>query len=433
MFLRLSPAAFVVAWHLLSSLLVLSTSGSNLKPVLAQNSDRDVILFWNNEALDTVRELSIGAFDAARTYAMVNAAMFDAIIGSDHFLNLNPAVVDASPKFRISRTNPVKKAAANAAAHAVLSNLFPDRATTYDSIKQQIVDSLRNNYSNSKAAAFGADVGAKVYSIRLSDGTIPKQTLAGGTGSTVFRADFGSASFADMEEFIIADASVYKSQGPPATNSREYLAAHTEVRLLDDASYENQEYDEIFRFWKAGGGTVRPPGEWIKTAIVLADDTELRLLQTATLFVTLSLGLADTAIAVASNKEEYQYWRPATAILEANDDGNPDTVQNDTWEPRNGSIGGSPEHTSGQSAFAGCASTILAEFFRSNEIEFTIEGDNAIAGPRTYSSFSEAAAEAGRSRIFSGIHFEFSNQAGQQSERDVAREVLKWQEPFVFF
>lgn len=420
----------------LSSLLVLSAGGGALRPAAATwrgTGDRDVILTWNEAALDTVRELRLGAFDAARTYAVVNAAIFDAVAGADPFLDLNPAVVDMQPRRIVSRSGAARTAVATGAAHAALAGLFPERAEIYDAAKDEILDGLPGKGRGiERAASFGAEVGAEVVSVRSEDGSIPKVTQPAGSGPTKFRADFGSAAFADMDEFIIDDASIYKSDGPPPTSSPEYLAAHTEVRLLGDARYENQEYEEIFSFWKAGGGSVRPPGEWIKAAIVLAEDRDLDLLGAVGLFSTLALGLADTAIAVASDKVEYQYWRPATAIREANTDDNSETVQDGEWEPRNGSIGGSPEHTSGQSAFAGCASTILADFFGSNEITFTIEGDNAIAGARTYASFSEAAAEAGRSRIFSGIHFEFSNQAGQQTGRDVAREVIGWQEPGAF-
>jgi hypothetical protein len=39
---------------------------------------------------------------------------------------------------------------------------------------------------------------------------------------------------------------------------------------------------------------------------------------------------------------------------------------------------------------------------------------------RSFSSFTEAAAEAGRSRIYGGIHFEFANQNGLESGRQIA-------------
>jgi hypothetical protein len=44
---------------------------------------------------------------------------------------------------------------------------------------------------------------------------------------------------------------------------------------------------------------------------------------------------------------------------------------------------------------------------------------------RTYKGFAEAASEAGRSRIYGGIHYEFDNREGQLLGAAVAREVLR--------
>lgn len=136
------------------------------------------------------------------------------------------------------------------------------------------------------------------------------------------------------------------------------------------------------------------------------------------------MGLGDSVATSFDSKFVFHFWRPTTAIQNADTDGNPATIADPDWQPRNGSIGSSPEHTSGQSTFAGAGSTILAGFFCRDHFTFRFEGDDAIAGARTFHSFSQAAAEAGRARIFAGIHFEFSNQAGQEAGRGVGREIL---------
>ena len=107
---------------------------------------------------------------------------------------------------------------------------------------------------------WGFTVGNAVVNIRSTDGSTPKETLPGGNGHGKFRNDYGSASFRNMYSFVVNDPLEYASVGPPALTSPEYLAAQTEFRLLGSADYANTEYDEIFNFWKAGGGSVRPPG-----------------------------------------------------------------------------------------------------------------------------------------------------------------------------
>ena len=397
-----------------------------MTPVLGFSQTVQPIITWNHQALDTVRT-GVGTPAAARLYAMVNVAMYDAVNGIDRANNLSTRdhalVPPTGAPFLGSRF-----AAASAAAHAVLSALHPELSAVYDGQLADELEALGGTGSTfiDIGVTWGETVGAMVVTLRTNDGSSPQEIQPGGTGPGDFRADFTSAQYRNMTPFAIADKAPYLSPGPPALTSREYLAAHHEVRLLGDAAYVNQNYEDIFRFWRGGSGSARPPGEWIKIAITVAEEREttLFLSQTARLFALLGMALGDATITAWDSKFTYQFWRPATAIVNASTDGNPDTVEDAAWTPRNGSIGGSPEHTSGQSTYAGAGSTILAGFYCDNNIAFTFEGDDAINGPRTFESFSDAAREAGRARIFAGIHFELSNQAGQTAGRGVAREIL---------
>jgi hypothetical protein len=144
----------------------------------------------------------------------------------------------------------------------------------------------------------------------------------------------------------------------------------------------------------------------------------------ARLFALLTMALADTVAPTVTAKVNYQHWRPATAIREADTDGNSATDPDPTWAPRAGGIGGTPQHTSGHSSFSAAGAKILAGFFCRDNISFTHASDSAPSAPRTYPSFSAAAAEAGRSRVVGGIHFEFGNQDGLTAGRGVATEIL---------
>jgi hypothetical protein len=68
---------------------------------------------------------------------------------------------------------------------------------------------------------------------------------------------------------------------------------------------------------------------------------------------------------------------------------------------------------------------VLAGFFCKDDIGFTHVSDSAPGGAaRSYAGFAAAAAEAGRSRVLGGLHFELSNQAGLLAGRGVGAEVL---------
>lgn len=401
-----------------------------LSASLARADEGAVVLAWNDQALDAVRDERLGAPVAARLYAMVNVAIYDAVNGIDRarlgrfdrlFGRESALVEPEGAPLRGSR-----EAAAAAAAHAVLVALVPERAITFET--QLAADLARLGAGGDVIAGqlWGEGVGAMVVDLRENDGSTPPQTLPGGTAPGQFRGDFTSAQFADLLPFGIASSLPYESGGPPALDSLAYAGALAEVQLLGNGNLPNADFDEIYRFWRGGGGSARPPGEWIKIAAIVSEQetTTESISDTARLFALLGMAMADAVIPAWNNKVNFRFWRPGTAIVEADGDGNPLTVADPGWVPRNGSLGSSPEHTSGQSTFAGAGSAILAGFYCTDFIAFRFEGDDAIAGPRAFSSFSAAAFEAGRARILAGIHFEFSNQAGQTAGRGLANEIL---------
>lgn len=380
---------------------------------------------WNELALDTVRIGRLSDAQAARLYAMVNVAMYDAVNGIESVrgrVKRDHALVDPAGAPIYGN----RYAAASAAAHAVLTQEHSTLAAIYNAQLDADRATIEDGPPKADGAAWGASVGDQVVALRQNDGSTPNETQPGGIGPGVFRASWSGVQFRNLVPFAIAEPLQYVSAGPPPLTSAEYAAAFTEVKTLGSAAIPDPQALEIFRFWASSSGTSQPPGEWIKVAIIVSDQQSKRpsLSKSARLFALMALALSDVVAPNVTTKFNYHFWRPATAIREADTDGNPDTDADPTWAPRAGGIGASPEYTSGHSWFAGAATTILRGFFCNDNISFMLESDSAPNGPRTYQSFSHAETEAGRSRILGGIHFAFSNQGGLQAGRSVANEIL---------
>jgi len=383
-----------------------------------------VVRNWNQQALDTVRTKSAIDAQAARLYAMVNVAIYDAVNG----IASRRGVFDRDHALVPPDGAPAQGdlvAAAASAAHAVLVGLYPDLASRFDAQLASDLSGLGRTGPVSAGQAWGEHVGAEVLAARANDGSSPDESQPGVIAPGQFRATWSGTQFRNLSPFAIADPAVYVSPGPPALTSLDYAADLEQVKVLGNAAIPDADKFATFTYWSLGAGTSQPPGAWIQIALAVTNDKPLPLTEMARLFALLSMAMADTVAPTYQTKFVFHAWRPATAIREASTDDNPSTIQVDGWSPRAGGIGGTPEHWSGHSSFAGSAARVLAGFFCQDNIAFTLVTDSAPGGQaRTYPSFSAAETEMGRSRVVGGIHFEFSNQAGIRAGHGVASEVL---------
>lgn len=137
------------------------------------------VLTWNEMALDTVRTQSLGAFPAARLYAMVTVAMYDAVSGINvarGWSTRSEALV--SPYGAPSDGN--RRAAAMAAGHAVLSALYPSLAGLYDTELANGLATLSGTPDFIEAGRqWGESVGQQVVALRANDGSSPSETQPG--------------------------------------------------------------------------------------------------------------------------------------------------------------------------------------------------------------------------------------------------------------
>jgi hypothetical protein len=93
-----------------------------------------------------------------------------------------------------------------------------------------------------------------------------------------------------------------------------------------------------------------------------------------------------------------------------------------------------PTYTSGHSTFSGAADAVLTSVFGPN-VPFVSRSDGHTGFSqrpldasqiitRSFTSFAEAADEAGRSRIYGGIHFQFDNAVGLFAGRELGNYIV---------
>jgi membrane-associated phospholipid phosphatase len=228
-----------------------------------------------------------------------------------------------------------------------------------------------------------------------------------------------------VRPFVAENLQQHFPPAPPALSSPEYAKALREVQALGakGSSVRTPEQTLIAKFWADFSYTGTPPGHWNEIARYLVRKKNLTPRDSARLFALLNMAMADAGLLCWAAKYEYNFWRPLTAIHQADKDGNPSTHKDPEWQPllRNPPH---PEYVSGHAAFSGAAARVLAEIF-GDQTTFTAGSETLPGVFRTFESFSTCAEEIAASRIYGGIHFRFAGTEGLNAGQAAAESVMK--------
>jgi len=384
----------------------------------------DVIIAWNQTMLDAIRATKDTLGLSTRTMAMVQAAMYDAVNGIDHFGSVYQVAVPAADAQGAS-----PEAAASEAAFYVLSRLIPQEDSLYKATLAESLADIPDGAAKTAGLAVGYTVAAGIWAWRANDGSSLQVPYVPGTVPGQWRPtppDYSVAwgpEWGQVTPFAIPSTKQFLPPPPPALNSPAYAAA---VKLTESLGAKNSttrtaRETQIGNFWAydvAGMGP--PPVLYNQIAQDVALEQHNTLDQDARLFALVDVAMADAGIVTWDAKYKYDLWRPITAIRDAGQDGNKATVADPSWTPL-GSPGDGvranftpnfPAYVSGHAAFGAALFTTLADFYGTDRMTFTIGSDEEPGTYETFNSFSAAAEENGMSRIYLGIHYIFDKTAG---------------------
>ena len=384
----------------------------------------DVVTDWNAILIDAVRTDGTNPPVMTRRSAMVHTAIYDAVVGIEGgfapYHVTDPAPAGASAE-----------AAAAAAAHAVLVAVFPAQAATFDVELAASLAAIPGGQAKDDGLAWGEQVAAQILDLRADDGSgnaVAYETPLGAGWWVPTPPAFAPAlvpQWPHVTPWCMSRGSQFRVEAPPPLINARYTADYDEVlRLGDvDSPFRTADQSEIALFWNDGAGSNTPPGHWQDIARSLGEAQGNSLLQNARMLALVTIAQADAAIVSWDNKYHWDNWRPYTGIHEADTDGNPATQPDTTWSSFI-TTPPFPTYTSGHSTFSGGSSRILAHFFGTDDIAFSAGSDGTPGVTRSFSSLSEAAEEAGQSRIYGGIHWQYDNTGGLVSGRALADHVF---------
>jgi hypothetical protein len=387
----------------------------------ASTAGADVVVDWNIRATESIGAGGRRGPSSIFDYAMVHAAMHDAVQAFEHrFEPYCAAVPDAAG-------SPI--AAVAAAAHRVLVALFPAQK---DAIDVAYATSLEKyGVTGNMGVYTGRDAADCVLGRLLADNlaraepdTFIGEHAIGAWRPTSKRADGSEvpmiAEFVGtFTPFTLSNPAQFRlPNAPPKLTSGAYAKAYNEVKTLGavDSKTRTQAQTNLGRFYSDGVASI-----YNRTMRDLSDKKGLDIGDRARLFALVNLAMADAIISCWDSKVAWNFWRPITAIQEGELDDNVDTIGDLKWAPLT-TTPNYPDYTSGANNFSGAATTMLANFFGTDTMAFTLTS-TTIAAPdnvREYTRFSDAARDVVDARVYLGIHFRFADTTALRQGAHVA-------------
>ena len=384
-----------------------------------QHVRADVIADWNAIAVQSTLTAGRPGPTGVIDLAVVHAAMYDAVQAIERRYEPYYAEVPGATG------NPV--AAAAKAARDVLVNRFSSQT---DQINAQYLQYLLANNipENDPGVAVGARVAAAIIAIRSCDGSFPagpQVPFIGGTGIGVWRPTppnnqpMAAPWLGNVTPFFMTRPSQFRADPPPDVSSRQYARDYNEVKTVGALNNSTRTIDQtdVAQFY--AGNTVVI---WNRGLRDISNAHVTNVADSSRLFALAELAVADALITSWSDKNYYVFWRPITAIREGENDGNPATEGDPTWQPLI-TTPNYPDYTSGAVNFATAMTKSLEHFFETDTITFSITTTNTtptMQDTRTYQRFSDAAEDVVNARVYSGIHFRFADEAAFKQGKQIA-------------
>ncbi len=403
----------------------------------ATSARMDAVTAWNAYMGEAALAACIAPLDnpltESRMYAMAHIAISDALNA------IHPRYESYALQTRAQRGASATAAVASAARYVLVPVLKALPAPFPQACIDASVAVVQQRYAAALAAvpdgpakdagvAIGRAAAAAIRHLRAHDGSdtplivsdFPQGTAPGQWRFTPDRPFAFAPGWGKVTPFVLADSSQFRPEPPYDLTSAQYTRDLNEVKALGGdgvttPTARTAEQTEIALFWWESS-----PLRWNRIARTVAAGRGLDMWEKARLFGLLNAALADGYIGSFDTKYHDLFWRPVTAIREAGSDGNPATTADPAWTPLQ-ITPPIPDHDSAHAVEGGAAARVLARFFGTDDVSFSVCSltPNAVAtcsdpSPvvRRYSSFSQAAHENAVSRVYIGFHFRHAVQAG---------------------
>lgn len=388
---------------------------------LVVNADaQNVVVQWDGIASTTIvtngKEASVAS---GAWFAYVHLAVFDAVNAIDH--RFQPYVFTTQ-----APENASKDAAAVAAAHRILVKYFPAQQGSLDSQFTTSLAGIADTGANiASGVAIGEAAAQALINARANDGLLANVSYTPPVGPGFYQRT--PPAFAapltpwlgQMAPFTMTGpAQFFPDEGPTPLDSQQWIDDYNETKTLGaiDSTVRTPQQTEIGLFWTEHTGQ-----QYARAFRKLAADQGLGVSDTARLMAMLWAGYADAGIGCWNAKFSFSFWRPVTAIRAGG--GNPSLTADPNWAPL-ANTPAHPEYPAAHGCATGAVATILADFFGTPNLHFSV--DSLVTHTtHNFSSTGDLLREVELARIYAGFHYHHSVIQGKVLGTKVAHQVTQ--------
>jgi membrane-associated phospholipid phosphatase len=435
-----------------------------------------VVLGWNNVALDAVRATRAAPPIAARALAIVHTAMYNAWAAYDPIAaNTIAGIVLRRPADEHTPANALK--AYSFAAYAALVDQFPTQKAAFDAHMARLgfhpahaspdftlphgVGSIAARTVLERAHADGANqLGDLTPSgipfadylnytpvnapLAIFEPTARSaiadpghwqplrfRDSAGAVRTQVFTTPF----WGKVRPFALTSGAQFRPAAPAAYGSAAFAAQAQHMVATQIALTETHKV--MVEYWAGGATGELPSTYWSQFAQFISRRDSHSEADDIKLFFALANAVFDAGIAAWDAKLAYNSARPITAVryllagqriegYGAGPAGGLQAIAGEAWlpyQPLSSPGPAHPDYVSGHSTYSAASAAVLRLFTGSDVFKHsvTIAARSMLFDPAlpaadatlSWDTFTYAACEAGTSRVYGGIHFPDADVAGR--------------------
>jgi hypothetical protein len=398
-------------------------SATTHKPVVVPP---DAVLTWNTNAVNAVRASTPTKFqtDGMVYMSYVQAAVYDAVTKLEgRYEPYHDFTVAVVPGASV-------QAAVAAATRTILDNYLPDQQAVVDAEYAAYIAPLTGDVPD--GVAVGEAAAQDIIVLRTGDGLKAATPSYGGIGPILpgqWQLQPGQAVqtpwLATMRPFLLDGASQFRADPPPALDSRRYAKDLNETEAYGalNSTVRTLEQTAIAYFWV--GNNINQYNQTMQSVVA---QHGMDLVDAAHLLAMGEIVSTDAGIACYDSKFFYLFWRPITAIRNADKDGNPDTTADPAWQALLG-VPGHPEYPSQHGCFTAGFSDALAAALHTHHLDVTMpggaNGSSLLSTTQHFNTVDDIQDQVVDARVWLGFHFRNSVEQGEKVGNNVAEWELK--------